>query len=85
VQSLAQATRQNSKVFLMCFSEREPGEAGPRRIRQEELRDAFSEGWSIESIRATQFEVNPHAEQTFVDGGPQAWFAVIRRSVSTDT
>lgn len=27
----------------------------------------------------THFEPNPESKETFVDGGPRAWFAVIRR------
>ncbi len=80
VASLAGVTKPGSKVFLMCFSDEQPGEAGPRRISQRELREAFSRGWTIESITATRFEASPNAdERHFGDGGPKAWLAIIRR------
>lgn len=80
VEGLTHATRQGSRVFLMCFSNEQPGDTGPRRISQSELRKAFASGWTIESIEATRFEPNPDADRReFADGGPKAWFAVIRR------
>jgi len=67
-------------MYLMCFSDDEPGTQGPRRISQRELHDAFADGWDIESIKASRFEVAPNLRHfTFSEGGPKAWFAVIRR------
>ena len=80
VEGLAHVTKQNGKVFLMCFSDKEPGDTGPRRISQDELREAFADGWTIESITSSQFEPNPESDRKFVDGGPKAWFAIIRRT-----
>ena len=37
-------------LYLLCFSERTPGTAGPRRVTQSELIATFQEGWEIESI-----------------------------------
>jgi hypothetical protein len=63
----------------MCFSYQEPAGPGPRRIRQDEIRAAFAEGWAVESIMPSHFEPNPESKETFVDGGPRAWFSGIRR------
>jgi hypothetical protein len=64
----------------MCFSNHEPGDAGPRRIHPHEIRDAFSAGWTVESITAERFGTNPEAsDRDFSDGGPKAWLAIIRR------
>lgn len=79
VEGLAHVTKPGSRVFLMCFSDQEPAGPGPRRIRQDEIRDAFADGWTVESITPSQFEPNPESDRKFVDGGPRAWFAVIRR------
>ena len=79
VAGLAHVTKQGGKMFLMCFSDQEPAGQGPRRIRQDEIRAAFADGWIVESIRPSHFEPNPESKETFVDGGPRAWFAVIRR------
>ncbi|MHB8898554.1 MAG: class I SAM-dependent methyltransferase, partial [Thermoguttaceae bacterium] len=80
VEGLSSVTRPGGRVFLMCFSDEQPGTTGPRRIAQVELREAFARGWVIESIEPVRFEANPEADQReFADGGPRAWFAVIRR------
>jgi cyclopropane fatty-acyl-phospholipid synthase-like methyltransferase len=75
VTSLASVLPSGGTCYLMCFSERQPGAMGPRRVRQEELRAAFSDGWAFTSIVAEAFEVNPGL------GTPtaQAWLATIRR------
>ena len=76
---MAHVTKLGGKLFLMCFSDEEPHDRGPRRIRQDEIRAAFVDGWTVETITATHFEPDPDSKDTFVDGGPRAWFAVIRR------
>ncbi len=75
VASLASVLPSGGTCYLMCFSERQPGAMGPRRVRQEELRTAFSDGWDVTAIVAEAFEVNPGL------GTPtaQAWLATIRR------
>jgi SAM-dependent methyltransferase len=72
---LASVVGPGGVVYLMCFSEHTPGEWGPSRIRQEELRTSFSDGWSIESIEASQFDLAPGFELSHA----AAWFATIRR------
>jgi cyclopropane fatty-acyl-phospholipid synthase-like methyltransferase len=79
VDGLVTILKVGGRLFLMCFSDEEPGTVGPRRIAQKELRDAFTEGWVIESIKPSQFEVVPLKDFTFSEGGPKAWFAVMRR------
>ena len=69
-------------LVLMCFSDEEPGEQGPRRVSKTELHAAFTEGWVIESIEPTRAEVRPDLKDlSFSEGGPKMWFAVIRRKV----
>jgi ubiquinone/menaquinone biosynthesis C-methylase UbiE len=80
VDSLSHVVRRGGKIYLMCFSDREPGESGPRRISQQEIHAAFRDPWTVERIDETQFKINPQADPAhFSDGGPQAWFATIRR------
>ena len=76
VTSLASVLEPGGTCYLMCFSDRQPGTMGPRRVSQEELRAAFSDGWAVASIVADAFEVNPGL------GTPtaQAWLATIRRA-----
>jgi len=75
VASLAAVLRPGGTCYLMCFSDREPGEWGPRRVSQDELRAAFSDGWRVDSIVADSFDVNPIEGKTRVE----AWLATIRR------
>lgn len=80
VEGLATLLKPGGKLFLLCFSDAEPGDQGPRRVSQTELKSAFSKGWAIEDIKPTQFEVRPDfTDMKFSDGGPKAWFATIRR------
>jgi SAM-dependent methyltransferase len=76
VESLAVALRSGGRCYLMCFSDQQPGDWGPRRVRADELRGAFRDGWAVESILADAFEINPINGTTRA----QAWLAVIRRS-----
>jgi cyclopropane fatty-acyl-phospholipid synthase-like methyltransferase len=80
VEGLATVLKPGGRLFLLCFSNEEPGTQGPRRISQKELHDAFANGWVIESIQASRFEVFPNLKDfTFSEGGPKAWFGVVRR------
>jgi SAM-dependent methyltransferase len=74
VRSLAGVVRAGGLVHLLCFSELEPGSWGPRRVTQQELRDAFADGWMIEAIDGFRF-----ATRNTPDGA-RAWHATIRRS-----
>ena len=76
VASLASVMRDGGRCYLLCFSDRQPGTFGPRRVRQDELRAAFSDGWRIASIEADAFELNP--AQLGIPFA-QAWLAVIQR------
>jgi cyclopropane fatty-acyl-phospholipid synthase-like methyltransferase len=80
VEGLAAVLRSGGRLLLMCFSDEEPGTQGPRRISRKELYDAFADGWTIESIKPVQFEVASNLKDfAFSEGGPKAWFVVIRR------
>ena len=58
VASLASVLRPGGHLYLMCFSDRQPGTFGPRRVSQDELRAAFGDGWMILAIQADTFAVN---------------------------
>jgi cyclopropane fatty-acyl-phospholipid synthase-like methyltransferase len=81
VGGLAQVVESGGRLFLMCFSDEEPGTEGPRRVSRRELDDAFADGWEVESVQPVQIEVNPEfTEVKFSEGGPKAWFVVVRRN-----
>ena len=80
VEGLGQVVAPAGRLFLMCFSDAEPGTDGPRRVSRPELYDAFTNGWEIESLEPCRFAINPDfTGMTFSEGGPKAWFAVVRR------
>lgn len=71
----------NGRFFLLCFSDEEPGTQGPRRVLRTEIKDAFAEGWTIESIQPSRYEVRPDPNDvSFTDGGPKAWFVIAKRA-----
>ncbi len=82
VEGLATVLKPGGRLFLLCFSDEEPGTQGPRRVSKNELHDAFAQGWVIESIEPSRYEVRPDLKDlAFSEGGPKAWLAVIRRMV----
>jgi SAM-dependent methyltransferase len=74
VDSLAQVVRPGGRYFMLCFSDEEPPGWGPRRVTQAEIRDAFADGWDVETIEPTELQVTIRPESV------RAWFATIRRS-----
>ena len=49
-------------------------EGGPRRVRPEEIRVSFSDGWHIEKIQPAKLDV------TLDPGSAHAWLASIQRT-----
>lgn len=74
VRSLADAIQPGGLLHILCFSDEETGEQGPRRISQAELRDAFHDGWTVREIRPARFASHLHP------GGARAWCAMIERT-----
>lgn len=59
VRSLHGALHPGGRLFIMTFSDRQPGTWGPRRVTQAELRNAFSDGWHVDGIEPATFDINP--------------------------
>ena len=80
VEGLASVIKPGGRLFMLCFSDEEPGTQGPRRVSAQEISAAFKDGWAVESIEPTRFEVRPEAKDLmFSEGGPKAWFVVVKR------
>jgi 2-polyprenyl-3-methyl-5-hydroxy-6-metoxy-1,4-benzoquinol methylase len=73
VTGLRKVLKPGGRYFMLCFSEKEPGSEGPRRVTQAEIRAAFQEGWSVDYTREATFESNRHPN------GARAWLAAITR------
>jgi cyclopropane fatty-acyl-phospholipid synthase-like methyltransferase len=81
VEGLASVLKPGGRLFLLCFSDAEPGDQGPRRVSRNEIEDAFADGWVVESIEPSRYEVRPEPNDTsYRDGGPRAWFVVVRKA-----
>ena len=81
VAGLASVVKPGGGPFLLSFSDQEPPGDGPRRVSQDEIHDAFTKGWNVESIQQARFEIRPDLKDIqFTEGGPFAWFCVIRKS-----
>jgi SAM-dependent methyltransferase len=80
-EGLASVLKPGGRLFLLCFSDDEPGDQGPRRITRPEIEDTFDQGWVVESIEPSRFEVRCDLKDIqFSEGGPRAWFVVARRA-----
>ena len=74
VDSLRKAVSSGGRYHVLCFSDRQPGDWGPRRITQDEIRANFDDGWRIDSIEATKIDV------TTDPAGAHAWLASFTRT-----
>ena len=74
VGSLAAVVPPGGCWHMLCFSERQPGGWGPRRVTQDEIRVAFSPGWRIEFIESAVIDL------TWDPAGALAWQVAATRS-----
>lgn len=75
--SVGGALRSGGRLFIECFSEHEPGDWGPRRVTQAEIRATFTAGWTVDGIEADTFD-------TFVREAPKvsAWLVSLTRAAA---
>ena len=59
---------------MLCFSENEPPGWGPRRVTQDEIREAFADGWQVDAIEPADIKVTVRAEPV------RSWLASITRT-----
>jgi SAM-dependent methyltransferase len=55
------------RYLMLCFSDRQPGALGPRRVTQDEIRASFADGWRIDAIEPAALDI------TIVPGAVQSW------------
>lgn len=75
VSTIARSIRPGGHLYLMCFSDAQPGDWGPRRVSRDELEVAFADQWEIERIDASAFAINPMMGTT----SAAAWLVAARR------
>jgi SAM-dependent methyltransferase len=74
VDSLRAVLPSGGRIYVLCFSDRQPGDWGPRRVSQDEITASFRDGWQVESIEASKLDINIDPD------GALAWRASISRS-----
>jgi cyclopropane fatty-acyl-phospholipid synthase-like methyltransferase len=73
LESLRSAVPPGGRYFMLCFSDRQPGDWGPRRITEDEIRVSFADGWRLDSLERSTIEI------TIDPAGAQAWLAAMTR------
>jgi SAM-dependent methyltransferase len=71
--SVHRILRVGGRYVQLCFCEHQPGDLGPRRVTQAEIRATFATGWSVDSIVEERFAARLPGD------GAQAWLAVLTR------
>jgi len=74
VDSLASAMPPGGRYFMLCFSDRQPGEWGPRRVTEDDIRTSFRVGWHIDSLVRTSMDITIDPRRA------EGWLAAITRA-----
>jgi len=77
VASLWDVVLPGGRYFMLCFSDRQPGDWGPRRVSRAEIEASFAGGWRIDSIEESRIEL------TYDPAGARAWLVVMTRLPAT--
>ena len=72
--SLRAVMEPSGRYFMMCVSDRQPGDWGPRRVTQDEIRASFKDGWTVDSIQPGKFDMVTDND------GALMWLATITRA-----
>ncbi|MRG92169.1 class I SAM-dependent methyltransferase [Polyangium spumosum] len=75
VESLAHVVRPGSMYHALVWSDREPGNEGPRRLAEADLRKAFAAGWKVHELRPARYE-----HMLGGKGYAEAWLVSIERT-----
>jgi SAM-dependent methyltransferase len=74
VDSLRAVVPPGGNYHMLCFSDRQSGDWGPRRVTQDEIRASFADGWRVDSIDSARIDI------TIDPNGALAWRAAISRA-----
>jgi len=74
VRSLSSIVVPDGCYFMLCFSDQQPGDWGPRRVSKAEIQSSFADGWRVVSVESSRIEITIDPE------GAHAWLAVITRT-----
>ena len=75
VASVRAAIPPGGRYYMICFSDRQPGTLGPRRVSQSEIRQAFGPpDWRVDALDAVTLDTNMD------EIGVRAWRASVVRA-----
>jgi SAM-dependent methyltransferase len=74
VGSLRSAVQPGGRYFMLCFSDQEPGDWGPRRVTRGEIEAAFAVGWRVDSIEPATIDITTDPD------GIRAWLVALTRT-----
>ena len=74
VDSLRAVIPPNGHYYMLCFSDHQPGDWGPRRVTRQEITASFDKGWKIDSIDASKIDI------TISSDGALAWMVAVTRT-----
>lgn len=73
VQSLRAVLSPGGRYFMLGFSDQQPGEWGPHRLKRKKIAAAFARGWHVDSLKPATIEV------TTEPAGIRAWLLAATR------
>jgi cyclopropane fatty-acyl-phospholipid synthase-like methyltransferase len=74
VDNLRAVLVRGGRYFMLCFSDRQPGDQGPRRVTPDEITTSFADGWRIDLIEPATIEI------TTDPAGIRAWLVAATRT-----
>jgi len=72
--NLAAVLSSGGRYFMLCFSDRQPGDQGPRRVTRDEITTSFADGWQVDSLEPATIEI------TTDPAGIRAWLLAATRT-----
>ncbi|MEU5112907.1 class I SAM-dependent methyltransferase [Streptomyces longwoodensis] len=74
VDSLRAATPPGGRYFMLCFSDRQPGEWGRvHKLTRDEIKVSFADGWRIDSVEPNTIDITTDPD------GIRAWLVALTR------
>ena len=73
VESLRSVLRPGSRYFMLGFSDQQPGDWEPHRLKRAEITAAFAHGWRVDSLEPATIEVTTEPD------GIRAWLLTTTR------
>lgn len=61
VEGLRDIVTPGGRIFILCFSDQQPGDIGPRRVSPREIRESFANGWQIDAIESATIDTTRSA------------------------